>query len=169
MDLKNKNFSNEIISNLTEAYINPIFDFPPIAIDGLIETIEEIQKLDLKIGLISNTGRTPGNAMRKILKNIGILKYFHTLTFSNELKIRKPDKNIFIKTLNNMHLTPKEVIHVGDNIVTDIWGAKKIGMISILFSKDELEFTDIVPDYKIKKLKDLIDIIKSTHINLNEN
>ena len=55
--------------------------------------------MGLKIGLISNTGMTPGTTFRAHLENIGLLGFFDVLTFSDEVKLSKPSEEIFRLTL----------------------------------------------------------------------
>ena len=62
---------------LQSAYTDPLFTYPPILNAGAIPTLEGMRDRVRKIGLISNTGRSPGVALRRLLEG---LEYSHSLT-----------------------------------------------------------------------------------------
>ncbi|MCR4404112.1 MAG: YqeG family HAD IIIA-type phosphatase [Candidatus Acetothermia bacterium] len=45
---------------------------------------------------------------------------------------RKPRRAVFRQLLREMGLSPEEAVMVGDNLFTDIWGAKRLGLYAIL-------------------------------------
>jgi len=67
------------------------------------------------------------------MKDAGILDFFETTVFSNEVGWRKPDRRIFSVAIEKLNATPGRIIHVGDNPYADIWGAKKMGMRAFQF------------------------------------
>jgi putative hydrolase of the HAD superfamily len=160
--------------NLPEGEINKIITFfenvllenPP----RLKPYVQEIlSKLALKypLGMISDTGITPGAALRKMLEKYGILKYFTVTTFSDETGYFKPHPFNFEQTLQNLNIQSNEyasVVHVGDIIHTDIAGAKGIGMKGIWVksmkyylegSKEEFQ-----PDATIENLDELPSLLE---------
>jgi FMN phosphatase YigB (HAD superfamily) len=78
--------------------------------------------------VISNTGRTPGRVLRHLLADAGLLECFHVLAFSDEAGIRKPAAAIFHRVLDQVGVEPKAAVHVGDDPVTDVAGARAVGM-----------------------------------------
>jgi putative hydrolase of the HAD superfamily len=110
--------------------------------------------------LICNTGRTPGRIIRELLKKLDMIKYFGALTFSNELKIRKPDPRIFFHTLEQLKSTPANSMHVGDEPKVDVLGAKSAGMISVHFNPNQSFYDEIQPNFSIKELNELKIILK---------
>ena len=77
---------------------------------------------------------------------------------SNEIEIAKPSINIFKLILEDFNLNPENIIHIGDNIFTDIFGAKKAGFSAIYVNKrksvdNELEFN---PDYTVADISELL-------------
>ena len=95
-------------------------------------TMEILQNLDTKIGLISNTGRTPGKVLRPVLKTLGILEFFDTTLFSNEVGWLKPHPEIFLKASQDLGVPMNEILHVGDDKITDEEGARTAGMHTLL-------------------------------------
>jgi len=114
-----------------------------------------VKKRGYKVGLICNTGTTPGKTIRVLLERLGMMKYFDVTTFSNELKIRKPDPRIFLHTLSQLKSQPQSSVHVGDLIDTDVWGAKNVGMVSVHLNPDLIPCEEISPDFAIRELREL--------------
>ena len=78
--------------------------------------------------LVSNTGRTPGVVLRRILDRYGLLPYFEAFAYSDEVGFRKPDARIFSRTLETLGVEPARALHVGDNPHADVLGAQALGM-----------------------------------------
>jgi putative hydrolase of the HAD superfamily len=87
-----------------------------------------------RIGLISDTGMTPGRVLRQIMARDGILELFEHCTFSDETGRAKPHPRQFLDTLQRLRAAPAEAAHVGDLVATDIIGARGVGMRSILIT-----------------------------------
>lgn len=138
--------SPEVTQALVAGYVEPIITLPPGLGEDVVSTLEELRALGTKIGLISNTGRGPGEALRRLLQNYGVMKYFDALTFSNEVGCRKPDPRIFKQAVSELGLESTQVMHVGDNPDTDFQGARHAGMRAVLFEPKLLNPTQWGPN-----------------------
>jgi putative hydrolase of the HAD superfamily len=90
------------------------------------EVPEALHKLRLRfqLAVISNfDGR-----LRFILQHLGITKYFDHVFISSELGADKPDPEIFRRALKLIHLSPNEVLHVGDDPERDWQAAAAAGL-----------------------------------------
>jgi putative hydrolase of the HAD superfamily len=123
-----KEFDEEVLNRLEEVLANQILTELPTLEEGSEEILSYLKNKNFKIGLICNTGRTPGKVLREVLKRKNIFQYFKTLTFSDELRIRKPNSKIFISTLKALDSSPDSSLHIGDLLESDILGAKRCGM-----------------------------------------
>jgi len=121
----------EWIRELSDAYISSLFEIPPYLNPGAVETLQRLRDKNKRIGLICNTGLTPGFGLRKFLQQQGIAQFFDTMTFSDEVGIRKPDPEIFNLTAGKLGTKQQETVHVGDNLKADVWGAKNAGFKAI--------------------------------------
>lgn len=119
---------NEDIDEIERIYSEGILYNPPSLLPGAKDTLKAVKSKGYKIGLISNTGRTPGSVLRTVMDKMEILRWFDTTTFSNEALVRKPAQAAFIVTLDRLRVAPKAAVHVGDEAASDIGGAKKAGM-----------------------------------------
>lgn len=95
-------------------------------------TKKVLQQVKTKKGLISNTGRTPGTVLRSVLSDFGLLKFFDVTLFSNEVGYLKPHPEIFRQASHALGVPPSRILHVGDDTTTDIEGARKAGMQTLL-------------------------------------
>jgi HAD superfamily hydrolase (TIGR01458 family) len=78
--------------------------------------------------------------------------------------IGKPSKTFFDRALKDMCLQPDQVAMIGDDIITDISGAHKMGMKSVLvrtgkYRKDVLNDLCVKPTYIIDSLAHLGEIL----------
>jgi FMN phosphatase YigB (HAD superfamily) len=120
-----------LISAVSVPYADAVIHVEPFLVDGAKEALEEVRESGLRMALISNTGRTPGQAMRRVMRKLDILDYFPVTTFSNEVGYLKPSPVIFEKTLSQIGARPGRTVHVGDHDVLDVLGARNYGMKSV--------------------------------------
>ncbi|MBI3990398.1 MAG: HAD family hydrolase [candidate division NC10 bacterium] len=130
-------FGEDTMRRLEEAYTSPVLKIMPVLNGGAADTLETLHERGVKLGLICNTGRTPGAMLRIVLERLGILMFFEALSFSNELRLRKPNPRIFIHTLGRLGVEPSRALHVGDDPQTDVTGAKGAGMRALWLRQGE--------------------------------
>ena len=120
--------SESTLQEIATAYGDSFFVHPPIPHPDGVAVLRSVKEMGFRIGLISNTGMTPGVSFRRFLAEHGMLEFFDTLTFSDEVKVAKPACEIFLITLRALDATPSQAIHVGDHFQTDVMGAKQCGL-----------------------------------------
>ncbi|HEU5189539.1 MAG TPA: HAD family hydrolase [Methylomirabilota bacterium] len=117
---------------LLRGYADPVLRWPPALCPGAGDAVRTLAAQGLRLGVISNTGRTPGMVLRRYLEREGLLRHFQVVTFSDEVGLRKPEAEIFRRTLAKLGpelgLEPHEVAHIGDNPEADVEGARAVGM-----------------------------------------
>jgi putative hydrolase of the HAD superfamily len=128
----------ETMAALVEAYWRPALVAPPAADARAREAIEAVRARGIRLAVLSNTMRTPGLALRKVLAFHGLLDAFAHLTFSDEVGVRKPAPEIFHLTLRRLGVPADRAVHVGDDPVLDVEGARAAGMrvIQVLYRGD---------------------------------
>ena len=88
--------------------------------------------------------------------NIG--HYFDSIITSEKLGVKKPSPEIFYKALEINGLENARAIMVGDNLETDIAGARAAGIDAVYFNPDNGE-SDALATYTITELIALKDIL----------
>lgn len=106
----------------------------PVA--GAVEAVARLAAAGLRLGIVSDTGWSPGRRLRGLLARSGMLCHFvgDALSFSDEVGVPKPHARIFWRSLDALRVEPGEAAHVGDLRFTDVAGARAIGMRAIRFS-----------------------------------
>jgi putative hydrolase of the HAD superfamily len=121
---------SEWLRELSDAYVSPIHEVPPYLnpdIRGVLESLSGEKQL----GIVCNTGITPGFALMEFLSRQKVAEYFDAMIFSDEVGIRKPEPKIFRLAARKLGVKPNETVHIGDNIRCDVWGAKLAGFKAI--------------------------------------
>jgi putative hydrolase of the HAD superfamily len=116
------------VEEMVHAYSRPALLVPPAADGAAAAALRELAGRGLALGVVSNTMRTPGEVLRAVFDRLGLLAPFKVLTFSDECGIRKPDPDIFRFTLRQVGVPPEQAVHVGDDPVLDVEGARDAGM-----------------------------------------
>jgi HAD superfamily hydrolase (TIGR01509 family) len=128
--------SKEVFEEVLRAYTKASGEFPPAPMPGTIETVKELSK-KYPIGLISNTGITPGSVLRTVLEGAGIIDCFKVLTFSNEVNLVKPNPEIFKLTAKGLGVDVRDTVHIGDDFEADVVGAQGVGASGIWLNPKE--------------------------------
>lgn len=127
---------------------------------GAAEVIPALARSGVKIGLISDTGLTPGRILRRFLERDRLLPHFGALSFSDETGYPKPDPRMFLDTLERLGADPLRAAHVGDMPRTDIAGARAVGMVAVRFAASNDRDEDPVADTVIVDHRDLLPAVE---------
>lgn len=139
-----------------DVYTLMLLKFHPQLNDGVKETLPRLAAR-FKLAIICNTGATPGTILRKVMQKDDILKLFDFTVFSDEVRWAKPNVKIFNYTLEHLQIPNTEAAHIGDNLSTDITGAKAAGMVAVwLAPHAEARSADC--DYQVGSVTELLDL-----------
>ncbi len=123
----------ETFDELATFFGTAIYTHPPTPIAGALEAVQAAAAR-VPIGIISDSGMSPGTSLRTLLDRHGFTPYFTTLTFSDELGVAKPQAPMFEKTAAALGVAPQELLHLGDLEPTDIKGVQAVGGVGGLFA-----------------------------------
>ena len=118
-------------------------------------SLKNLKKRKIPLGLIANWTK----GLNEVLKNIYLDHYFDFIHSSHDLRINKPNPEIFIKALNSIIKKFDNIYYVGDDYELDIIPSKKVGLIPILIDRNN-QYPSSVDCIRIKNLNDLEKIIK---------
>ncbi len=119
---------DDAIGELTRRFEEASLETGVEAVDGAAETLGALAHAGIRLGLVCDTGFTPGRVVRRLLEDVGLAPYLETMCFSDECGVPKPGNEIFAKALADLGARPPEALHVGDLRRTDVAGAHDIGM-----------------------------------------
>ncbi|MBA9084079.1 putative hydrolase of the HAD superfamily [Fontibacillus solani] len=125
------------------------------------ETFTILNELKGNVKLLLLTNGCPALQQEKLDGVPELSPYFDEIIISGKFGKGKPDATIFHHALDKLGVEPEETIMVGDKLTTDIKGALGVGVTAVWINRDEKTRDDeIVPNYEIKHLSQLHDIIK---------
>jgi len=123
------------------------------------EVLPVLQAGGYRLGLLSNAD--VDDPVLRALHNSGIEVSFDVVVTSQGAGAYKPDRRIFERVLLELELEAEDVVMVGDNPVSDIVGAKRVGIPVIWVNRRGREFPDQFPppDASISDLRGLLDLL----------
>lgn len=122
--------------------------------EDVLPTFEKLRELGIQLGTISNisTNLNPTLAKTNLKSQID---YWLT---SSETGTTKPDPRIFEMALQRANIEPHQAIHVGDQYLSDVMGAVRVGIRPVLLDRH-----DLLPKpsecSKIRSIKELIALL----------
>lgn len=125
---------------------------------NLIRMLEDLKSRNLSLGMITN-GK--GKFQMDNIEALGIKKYFDTIAISEWEGIKKPDPQIFIRTLERLGFSPEESIFVGDHPENDVKAAQNIGMKAIW--KRDIHWHNVEVDIIIHDLAEIPLILENVN------
>jgi HAD superfamily hydrolase (TIGR01549 family) len=112
------------------------------------------------LGIIANQSED----IIKILEESKINRFFQVIVISSEVKVRKPDPEIFRLAMNLANTSPEHCIMVGDRLDTDIGPANKLGMKTIRITNSLFKLQQPMnefekPTYVVANLSEITNIL----------
>lgn len=123
------------------------------------ETFEVLDELKGNYKLAILTNGAPSLQQTKLDITPELIPYFDHITISGQFGSGKPDPAIFTYVLQHLDVKADEALMVGDNLMTDILGASRIGIPSVWINHHDKEINDVKPTYEIARLRDLLDLL----------
>lgn len=125
---------------------------------NVIETIEELQKNDINMGIVTAKMRV---AVDLGMELTGLDQYFETIIAVDDVTHSKPHPESVIKAMNELNGTAETTIMVGDNY-HDILAGKNAGVKTAGVAwthKGEEYLASYNPTYMLQDMKDLLEIV----------
>ena len=116
--------------------------------DDVIPCIQELRK-KFKVGIISNGDTYP--------ENLGLEDVTDFAIYAPEEKTEKPGKEIFLKAITTAGCNPEQLLHVGDNEITDVLGAIDAGCKAVWINRfDRKPLFKKPPNFSIRDFSELL-------------
>lgn len=155
-----KRLSRDTFAVILNRYADSFFESPPAMVAQVPQVLKTLKDRGYQLGMISNTGMTPGRLFRSYLEELGIIQFFDHLTFSDEVLLSKPAAPIFMHTMTSMGSKVSDTVHVGDHLLNDIVGANDVGMRTIWVEGFDHSEVKVSPTITITHIQDLPDAIE---------
>ena len=96
-----------------------------------VPVLEELRESGYQVGVITNLRRD----LDELCQRVGLSPYLDFTVGSEEVGIEKPHPPIFMAALEKVGASPEEVLHVGDQVRSDVKGAEGVGMKAVLIDR----------------------------------
>ena len=145
----NLSISSDLIRILSDEYITYLCTFNHL-FEGTLEILEYL-KPKYKLHIITNGFK---EVQQGKLKKSGIAPYFKTVTNSEMVGVKKPNRKIFHHALALANADIDASLMIGDNLEADILGAKNMGMDALCFNYHKTKIPEgIIAINKLSELK----------------
>jgi FMN phosphatase YigB (HAD superfamily) len=127
-------------------------------VPGTPEALRWCKAHGLIVGLITNTLSRGDDEVRIDWERFGLADTVDHVVSSHSVGWQKPHEAIFRRALELAGVPASEAVMVGDRMVQDVWGAKRLGMRAIWrrpLAGAPQEPVDVVPDAAIDDLTEL--------------
>lgn len=143
----------KIVERIKQTYHKYYLPKPKKNLEKVLEKMSE----EFKLGVVSNTST---DLPEITLKKLNLITYFDVVVLSCRYGFRKPHPAIFNHALESLGgIRPEEAVFVGNSLKFDVAGAKNSNITSIWLEEDP-DFV-IEPDFKVKELSEIPDLIYS--------
>jgi putative hydrolase of the HAD superfamily len=124
----------------------------------VVEVLDTLRK-NFRLAVVSDGQSTWA---RGELHKVGLTDYFDPIIISGDHGFRKPDRRLFRFALDGLGIAPADAIYVGNDMHRDIYGAREVGMTTVMFDSDQgvKEHDGCVPDYTITDHRQLLKIVE---------
>ncbi|SES34012.1 putative hydrolase of the HAD superfamily [Salipaludibacillus aurantiacus] len=124
------------------------------------DALPVLDRLKGSYSLVLLTNGSPELQNIKLTLTPELSPYFDEIIISGDHGRGKPDVSIFEHALERINAARSEVLMVGDNLMTDILGAKEAGIKSVWLNRFDKKPEYVTPDYQISSLHELFDLLE---------
>ncbi|MCB0996753.1 MAG: HAD family hydrolase [Acidimicrobiales bacterium] len=124
-----------LVAALAECYIAAAVALEHPLLPGVAAALGALTDAGIAVGIVCDVGMTPSQYLRGYLDRANVLDAFDHWSFSDEVGVYKPHRDIFAHALTGLGVQdPTQAVHVGDLRRTDIAGARAFGMTAIRYA-----------------------------------
>ena len=116
----------------------------------VLPCLNGLSQRGIKLAIISNWDYS----LHRILEQLGINKRFETVIASLEEGVEKPHSRLFEICLERVGVARENVLHVGDDLLDDIEGARNAGIRSVYLDRSHRLTYEAIP-HRITSLTQL--------------
>ena len=120
-----------------------------------LETLRELKESGLQLGVISNFD----SRIYSVMRSLGILDFFDSITLSSETGYCKPDREIFDAAVRALGVPAAETLLVGDSLHDDVEAGLRAGLHAVLIDRRH-RHRQIAHVPRISSLTDVLPLVQ---------
>ncbi|MGH2557803.1 MAG: HAD family hydrolase [Thermomicrobiales bacterium] len=121
-------------------------------VEGAIDTIHRLTAAGIPLGIVSSAVYHP--FLIWTLDRFGLARSFHSVTTSASAGFYKSRPEIFWQTLLRIGAEPHRSAHIGDSLRFDVAGARRAGMLTAWYNKDQSAGDAASPELTVTSMRD---------------
>jgi len=118
----------------------------------VLPVLHELKARKLKLGLISNGLKSD---IEYVMKKVNLEGFFDIEVGTDTFRSMKPDKEIFLRTLERLKVSASEALFVGDSLENDYKGAENAGMKALLIDRENM-----IEDCRVETIRSLWELLR---------
>ena len=122
--------------------------------DDALPVLDILKRRKLTLGLLSNIGRD----VNELGEELGLAPYLDFTVTYQEAGSSKPHPPMFLLALERAGVRPDEALHVGDSHLSDVQGARGVGIRPVLLDREGL-MTHVDDCPRIESLMGVLDYL----------
>lgn len=99
--------------------------------EDAVPALDDLAGRGIPLAIVSNWDER----LRPLLDALSLAGYFESILISSEIYFSKPSNVIFDHAIRNLGVPAETILHVGDNVVEDIQGARASGLNAMLIDR----------------------------------
>ncbi|MGA0200235.1 MAG: HAD-IA family hydrolase [Prochlorotrichaceae cyanobacterium] len=104
---------------------------PWLIYPDVLPALKQWRSQGIRLGIVSNFD----SRLYPLLDALNLTLFFSSVTISTEVGAAKPDPKIFFTALQKHKCTPEQAWYIGDSQTEDYWGARSVGLRSLLIQR----------------------------------
>lgn len=146
------------LAKLGWLWYEPLTECARVA-DDVVPTLSSLRDQDIALGLVVNTPHL-GAVIDQHLTELSLIDFFPVRSYSSEVGARKPDAHVYTSALEELGVSATDALFVGNDLKTDIVGARRLGMKTVLRMKRPATRRERqLSDHVILRLEELLPIL----------
>jgi len=121
-----------------------------ILYNDVVEAITKLNQLGIKLYILSGNH---SDGITEILKQAGILDLFEEIITVDKYNAKKVEN--FPVLLAHSHLKPEEILHIGDDVITDGFGPANYNINVVIIRREKQMVFFEAPEHDFKTIKNL--------------
>lgn len=123
--------------------------------EDVMPALEELERHGVKRAVISNADAD----VTSFCLHMGFSKHMDLIVTSALVGWEKPDKRTFFAALEPLEVAAEDALHVGDQALSDVAGARAIGMSAALIDRYDRHGDDEHDAFRVRTLTELADAV----------
>ncbi len=156
----------DTIMRVFPEYPGPMVEWPQVEpVPGVAEALAALHP-QYRLALGTNAADSGEVLVRAALRRVGLEERLDAVYTARELGVRKPTPAFFLEIARRLGVEPAEVVMVGDEYISDVFGAKEAGLRAAWFNPGGRPCPEAHPRYdaEVRSMAVLPAAVEAMHL-----